>query len=467
MSGERILIIDDEPALREVLGMVLSRAGYEVRDAPSGEAGLRVFNQWMPDLVITDLTMPGVDGLDVLREVKVRAAERGKDVPVILVTAHGSAASAVEAMKEGAFDYVAKPFQNDELRLTVQKALAMRRLAEENERLHAALGTRYQLGQFVGASPRMQEVYALVRRVMGTPINCLVCGESGTGKELLAKAMHFGSERSRGPFVPVNCGALPEQLVESELFGHKKGTFTGAIRDKTGFFEAADGGTIFLDEIGEMPLSAQVKVLRALAERRVTPVGSTEEVPVDVRVIAATNKDLEAEVKAGRFREDLYYRLNVVQIDLPPLRDRAADIPTLTQHFIENFSAEYGKLLRGATPEAVRLLRAYSFPGNVRELRNIVERAVALESGPLLTAGSLPERVQGGLAAATEDQVEEEFPSAGIDLEARLSSVERRYIEKALVAANQNRTQAARLLGVTFRSLRYRLVKMGFAEDEE
>ena len=467
MSGERILIIDDEPVLREVLGMVLGRAGYEVRDAPSGEAGLRVFNQWLPDLVITDLTMQGVDGLDVLREVKVRSAESGKDVPVILVTAHGSAASAVEAMKQGAFDYVAKPFQNDELRLIVQKALAMRRLTEENERLHAALGTRYQLGQFVGASPRMQEVYALVRRVMGTPINCLVCGESGTGKELLAKAIHFGSERARGPFVPVNCGALPEQLVESELFGHKKGTFTGAIRDKIGFFEAADGGTIFLDEIGDMPLAAQVKVLRALAERRVTPVGATEEVPVDVRVIAATNKDLQAEVRAGRFREDLYYRLNVVQIDMPPLRERAADIPSLTQHFIENFSAEYGKPVRGATPEAVRLLRAYPFPGNVRELQNIVERAVALESGPLLTAGSLPERVQGGLAAAAEGEVEEEFPSAGIDLEARLSAVERRYIEKALVAADQNRTQAARLLGITFRSLRYRLVKMGLAEDDE
>ncbi|GDX79209.1 acetoacetate metabolism regulatory protein AtoC [Deltaproteobacteria bacterium] len=467
MSDERILIIDDEPALREVLTMVLGRAGYQVRDAPTGEAGLRVFSQWLPDLVITDLTMPGIDGLEVLRQVKLRAAELGKDVPVILVTAHASTASAVAAMKEGAFDYVAKPFQNDELRLMVQKALAMRRLEAENERLHAALATKYQLGQFIGASAPMLEVYGLVRRVMGTRINCLVCGESGTGKELLARAIHFGSERARGPFVPVNCGAIPENLVESELFGHKKGSFTGALRDKAGFFQAADGGTIFLDEIGEMPLSAQVKVLRALAERKIAPVGAEDEVAVDVRVVAATNRDLSADVKAGRFREDLYYRLNVVQIDMPPLRNRGADIATLTAHFIQKFATEYGKPVRGATPEAQRLLSTYAFPGNVRELQNIVERAVALETGTLVSAGALPERLQGGLAPSTEEAAEEEFPNAGIDLEARLAAVERGYILGALTAANQNRTQAARLLGITFRSLRYRLVKMGLADEEE
>jgi len=464
----RVLVIDDEPTLREVLVTVLARDGHEVRDAPSGEAGLRVFTQWTPDVVITDLTMPGIDGLEVLRRVRVRGAELGREVPVILVTAYGSAATAVAAMKEGAFDYVAKPFQNDELRLLVKKALTMRRLEEENVRLHAELGSRYQLGQIVGSSPRMQEVYNLVRRIMGTRINCLICGESGTGKELLARAIHFGSERARGPFVAVNCGAIPEQLVESELFGHRKGSFTGAVRDKEGYFQAADGGTLFLDEIGEMPLSAQVKVLRALAEKKISAVGAAEEAAVDVRVVAATNRDLAAEVKAGRFREDLYYRLNVVQIDMPPLRERAEDIKELTQHFVEKFATEYGKVVHGVTPEAQRLLRAYRFPGNVRELQNIIERAVALESGTLLSAGSLPERVQGGLAAAPEEVGNDEpFPDEGIDLEARLAAVERRYLEQALAATGGNRTQAAKLLGINFRSMRYRLVKLGMAHEEE
>ncbi len=463
----RILVIDDEPALREVLVMVLIRAGYEVRDAPSGEAGMRVFAQWLPDLVISDLTMPGIDGIEVLRRVRLQAAETGRDVPVILITAYGSTGTAVAAMKEGAFDYVAKPFNNEELRLVVQKALAMRRLEEENVRLHAALQSRYQMGQFVGTSPRMQEVYGLVRRVMGTRINCLLCGESGTGKELLARAIHYGSDRAQRPFVAVNCGAIPEALVESELFGHRKGSFTGALRDKAGYFEAAAGGTIFLDEIGDMPLAAQVKVLRVLAERRVSPVGASEEVAVDVRVVAATNRDLAAEVKAGRFREDLYYRLNVLQIDMPPLRERGDDVATLAQHFIEKFAEEYGKPLRGATPEALRLLSAYSWPGNVRELQNIVERAVALESGTLLTAGALPERLQEGLAAAGAPELEEEFPTMGIDLEARLAAMERHYIEAALAAAGHNRTAASKLLGITFRSLRYRLVKMGLEAGDE
>jgi two-component system, NtrC family, response regulator PilR len=466
-EAARILVIDDEPALREVLSMVLTRAGYEVRDAPSGEAGLRVFAQWQPDLVISDLTMPGIDGLEVLRRVRLQAAELRRDVPVILITAYASTGTAVAAMKEGAFDYVAKPFNNEELRLVVQKALAMRHLEEENVRLHAALQSRYQMGQFVGTSERMQEVYGLVRRVMGTRINCLVCGESGTGKELLARAIHYGSGRSQRPFVAVNCGAIPEALVESELFGHRKGSFTGALRDKIGYFEAADGGTIFLDEIGEMPPAAQVKVLRVLAERKVSPVGAHEEVAVDVRVVAATNRNLAAEVKAGRFREDLYYRLNVVQIDMPPLRERGEDITTLAQHFIEKFGEEYAKPIRGATPEALRLLRAYSWPGNVRELQNIVERAVALESGAVLTASALPERLHGGLAPAGLELPEEEFPTDGIDLEARLGAVERRYIEAALAASGHNRTAAARLLGITFRSLRYRLVKMGLELDED
>ncbi|MSQ02221.1 MAG: sigma-54-dependent Fis family transcriptional regulator [Myxococcales bacterium] len=467
MSAARVLIIDDEPTLREVLSMVLGKAGYEVRDAPSGEAGLRVAAQWFPDVVITDLTMPGMDGLEVLRQIKTRAAELGRDVQVVLITAYASAGTAIAAMKEGAFDYVAKPFDNEELRLVVAKALAMRRLEAENERLHAELATKYQLGQLVGTSPPMQEVYGLVRRIMNTRINCLVCGESGTGKELVARAIHFGSARARGPFVAVNCGAIPDALVESELFGHMKGSFTGALRDKPGHFEAAAGGTLFLDEVGEMPLSAQVKALRALSERMIVRVGSSEEVPVDVRIVAATNRDLRAEVAAGRFREDLYYRLNVVQIDMPPLRQRREDILVLAQHFIEKYAAEFGKPTRGATPEVQRLLRAWSYPGNVRELQNIIERAVAMEPGSLLAPASLPERLQGGVVPSVEEGDEEAFPGDGIDLDGRLTSVERRYLEAALAAAGGNRTQAARLLGISFRSMRYRLVKLGLAADEE
>ena len=465
MGRDKILIIDDEPSLREVLAMVLGRAGYDVREAASGEAGLAMFDRWRPDLVVTDLTMPGIDGLEVLRQVKVRSTQASRDVPVILVTAYASTASAVAAMKEGAFDYVAKPFQNDELRLLVAKALAMRKLEEENARLRAALGDRYGFAQLVGTSPRMQEVYTLVRRVMGTRINCLVCGESGTGKELIARSIHYGSERRDGPFVPVNCGAIPETLFESELFGYKKGAFTGAAKDKAGFFAAADGGTLFLDEIGEMPLQAQVKVLRALSERKVTAVGDTEELPVDVRVVAATNRDLVTEVKAGRFREDLYYRLNVVQIDMPPLRDRGDDVLSLAGFFVEKFAAEYAKSVAGLTPEAQRLLRAYAYPGNVRELQNIVERAVALESGTLVTAASLPDRLHGGLPHEASEAAEEAFPESGIDLEARLSALERRYLERALDAAGGNRTAAARLLGVSFRSFRYRLIKFGMAHE--
>jgi two-component system response regulator PilR (NtrC family) len=457
-----LLVVDDEPALRELLPMIFAREGYRVSTAESGERALDRWSELRPDLVVCDLNMPGMDGLELLRHVRERGAAEGRDVPVVLVTAYGSVATAVTAMKDGAFDYVAKPFHNDELRLVVRKALAMRALEEENARLRIAVGERFQLGQFVGSSPRMQEVYALVRRVMGTRINCLVCGESGTGKELLARSLHYGSERARKPFVAVNCGAVPEALFESELFGHKKGSFTGAIRDRVGHFEAADGGTLFLDEIGEMPLSSQVKVLRALAERRVTPVGGTAEVSVDVRIVAATNRDLRAEVAAGRFREDLYYRLNVVQIDLPPLRERAEDVPPLVAHFCEKFSAEYGKAVKGATPEALRLLQGYPFPGNVRELQNVIERAVALEAGALVTPSALPERVQGAMAPPPGEPEERvDVSTTGVDLEARLAEVERRYLERAIGAAHGNRTQAARLLGITFRSLRYRLAKFG------
>ena len=467
MSPERLLVVDDERGVREVLSVLFERGGFAVRTAPSGEQALAAYAEWSPDVVLTDLTMPGMSGLELLRQVKALAANEGRDVPVIILTAHGSTASAVEAMKEGAFDYVAKPFNNDELRLLVRRSLNLRALEADNARMRMELGSRYQFAQFVGASPRMQEVYALVRRVMATRINVLVCGESGTGKELLARAIHYGSERAGGPFVALNCGAIPPDLFESELFGHVRGAFTGAVRDKAGHMEAADRGTLFLDEVGELPPAAQVKVLRALQERKVTRVGATSEIAVDVRLVAATNRDLAADVKAGRFREDLYYRLNVVQVDLPPLRERLGDVAPLAQHFVEKFAAEYGKSVRGVSPEGMQLLRAYRYPGNVRELQNIVERAVVLESGALLSSASLPERVRGELGDVPAEQLEEvDFPEGGIDLDARLGAVERRYLDRALAASGGNRTQAARLLGITFRSLRYRLVKFGMALDD-
>ena len=482
MPGERLLIIDDEAGLREFMRLFLSREGYEVHSAASGEVGLELYDRLRPDLVLTDLTMPGMNGLEVLRRVKERAAREGRDVPVLLITAYGSVQTAVEAMREGAFDYLPKPFVNEDLRMRISKALAMRSLAEENARMRAELGERYQLGQMVGSSPKMQQVYALIRRVMGTRINCLIIGESGTGKELVARAIHWGSDRAQKPFVAVNCGAIPESLFESELFGHKRGSFTGANRDKDGLFQAAHGGTLFLDEIGEMPLAMQVKVLRALAERRITMIGDTREIAVDVRVVAATNRDLDQERREGRFREDLYYRLNVVQIDLPPLRDRAEDVPALAQHYLDRYAREYGKPLRGFTPEAMGMLRAYRFPGNVRELQNLMERAVVLEAGSLITPGSLPGRVQGEIRdpdaqdpaqdpapadpnADPQAEVEEFRLDGGIDLEARLNSMERRYLEQALKATHNNYTQAARLLGVTFRSFRYRLAKYNLNEE--
>jgi len=461
MSGERVLIVDDESSLREFLSILLERDGYVVRTASSGERALDIFDGFAPDVVISDLNMPGIDGVELLRQVKSRSHKAGRDVPFILVTAYGTVANAVAATREGAFDYVAKPFNNDELRLIVRRALAIRELEADNVRLRAELGERFQLGHLVGTSAKMQAVYGLVRRVMGTRINCLICGESGTGKELLARAVHFGSDRAQGPFVAVNCGAIPENLIESELFGYMKGAFTGAAQNKIGVFKAAHGGTLFLDEIGEMPLSAQVKVLRALQERKITPVGGVTEETLDVRIVAATNRDLQVEVSQGRFREDLYYRLNVVQIDMPALRERTGDIPLLIQHFIHKFAEEYGKPVRGATPECIRLLQDYRFPGNVRELQNVIERAVALEPGPVLTPASLPERVHGTFAPAGDERGELDFPPGGIDIEARIATVERRYLEKALEVTGGNRTQAAKLLGITFRSFRYRLVKFG------
>ncbi len=464
MPDVRILVVDDERSMREFLGILLTREGYQVEKAGTAELGLAAFERNPHDLVLTDLNLPGMNGLDLLRELKTRAASSARNVPIIMITAYGTAETAVEAMKRGAFDYVMKPFNNDELKLLVRRALEERALKEENLRLKTELRDRYHYGTLVGSSKAMQEVYALIERVKDTRINSLVIGESGTGKELVARAIHYSGVRRDSPFVAVNCGAIPETLIESELFGYKKGAFTGAQRDKIGFFEAANKGTIFLDEIGEMPLLTQVKVLRAIQEKKVTPVGSTEEREVDVRILAATNKVLETEVRNGRFREDLFYRLNVITLRVPPLRERRADIQELARHFIARYAREYDKPIEGLTPEAARLLQHHDFPGNVRELENLIERSVALASGTRIGADLLPDKFRPTGDVSLEETATA-FPIEGVDLDERIRSYEYTWLTRALDEAGGNKTRAAELLGMSFRSFRYRLQKHGITTD--
>ena len=455
----RLLVVDDDLSMREFLKILFVREGYEVEVASSGQQALLRVGQIWPDLVISDVNMPGMGGLELLRELKTQGAESGRDVDVVMVTAFGKTETAVEAMRNGAIDYVLKPFNNDELKLIVRRALGERALQRENTRLREELRDRHHLGNLVGRSKAMVTVYDLVNRLKDTRINVLIVGETGTGKEMVARALHYNSVRARKPFVPINCGAIPEGLVESELFGHKKGAFTGAVKDKPGYLQAADGGTVFLDEVNSLPLPVQVKLLRAIQERRFTAVGDAHEVSVDVRVIAASNADLETEVREGRFREDLYYRLNVAQIPLPPLRARREDIPDLVQHFVQRFAAEYGRKHLRVEPEVMKLFQRWEYPGNVRELQNTVERAVALCVGDLVKEEDLPERMRQGQRLGRSDGEQVEFPAEGVNLDVILEGMERKWITAALHAAGQNKTKAAGLLGLTFRSFRHRLDK--------
>ncbi|MCB9797684.1 MAG: sigma-54-dependent Fis family transcriptional regulator [Alphaproteobacteria bacterium] len=456
-----------------MLTILLRRSGYRVGRAASGEEALRRLGTEEYDLIVTDLNMPGMSGIDLIRAIRAATVEGHQDIPIVMLTGVGRTEEALAAVREGADDFVKKPFNNKEFLVVLSRVLGNRALREENLQLKQQLKQRYSLGSLIGSSPAMERVYDLVRRVKDARINCLLLGESGTGKEMVARALHYSSNRADQPFVPVNCGAIPEGLIESELFGHKRGAFTGATQDKIGYFQAADGGTIFLDEIGDMPLHTQVKVLRALSMRRVVPVGGVEEVEVDVRVIAATNKDLKEEVAAGRFREDLYYRLNVVRIDLPPLRERQWDILLLARHFIRQYATEYGKAVRDLTPEAAERLMRYTWPGNVRELRNAMEGAVALEEGHLVSTRALPRSLGGYTAPAAPVAADEpalpasaeELPDEGVDLDEVLADIERRYLVAALRKCDDNKTQAARLLGMSFRSFRYRLAKYALDSD--
>jgi two-component system response regulator PilR (NtrC family) len=456
----RLLVCDDEAGLREMLEVLLRRAGYEVASTGSCRGAIERLSGSEPfDLVITDLAMPDGSGMQVLEAAK----RRDDALQVIMITAFASTEQAVEAMRLGAYDYVQKPFKNSELLAQIEKALEKTSIVHENRTLRAHVKGAYRIGDLVGKGPRMQAVMDVVRRVASGRSSVLITGESGTGKEVVARALHQTGDRAPQPFVTVNCGALPENLMESELFGHERGAFTGATNKKDGLIRAAHGGTLFLDEIGELPTPLQVKLLRVLQERKVRPVGGQQEIEVDVRVVAATNRDVEHAVRSGSFRQDLFYRLNVIRIQLPPLRERSEDIPTLAAHFLQKHSALEGKRL-SFSPEALQWILQQTYPGNVRELENVVERAVALATEPYVVRHDL----MGGLGDETAQSPAKELevlPPEGIDLDARLGEVEMGMLVQALERTGGNRTNAAKLLQMSLRSLRYRLAKYGLGED--
>ncbi|MBL0695973.1 sigma-54 dependent transcriptional regulator [Comamonas sp. JC664] len=453
-----ILVVDDEPSMRDVLEILFTRAGFEVTCAGSVKDATMALGGVPFDLVLTDMKLGSGSGMEVLR-----AARALKEPPeVIVITAFGTAASAVEAMREGAYHYICKPFDNEELRLLVQKALEKKLLRQENRSLRAQLAPGAGM-LAVGRSPRMEAIMGLVEKVAASRTTVLIYGESGTGKELIARALHLKSPRAGHPFLPVNCAALSEGVLESELFGHVKGAFTGATTDRLGLLASAGEGTVLLDEIGEVPPAMQVKLLRVLQERKVKPVGSSQEVPFQARLVAATNRNLDAEVKAGRFREDLLYRLNVITLELPPLRERAEDIPLLASHFLARLIDELGRPGLHFTQEALKVLAGYAWPGNVRQLQNIIERAVTLSEGDALGPETLPATLRGEPAIPAGDV---QVP-VGFSLERFLDDSERRYLLAALKRTDGVKTRAAELLGLSFRSFRYRLAKHGLVDELE
>jgi two-component system response regulator PilR (NtrC family) len=465
MAKGRILVVDDEPGLRDMLGILFRREGYEVALAPGFETGKEAAKS-TPEpygVVLTDLMMPDGSGLDLLTVVK----ERSPQTEVIVMTAHSTLETAIDSMKRGAYDFVTKPFATSELRALVSKALEKRAIVFENARLKAQVA-RDKDRTLLGQAESMRKIQDVVQRIAASRSTVLITGESGTGKERVARALHEASDRKDKPFRVINCGAIPETLIESELFGHERGAFTGATNRHLGIFREADGGTVLLDEVGELATPLQVKLLRVLQERKVRSVGAAAETAIDVRVLAATNRNVEEDVKSGKFRQDLYYRLNVIRIEVPPLRERREDIGPLAEHFLHRCAAEHDKEIRGLSPDALRALDGYAFPGNVRELENVVERAVALATGPLIGLGDLPKEISG--AAGQTTPYLQTLPEEGCNLDDVLGELERRLIVQALERSGGVRTQAAKLLGVTLRSLRYRLQKLAMEEaggDEE
>ncbi|MBN1850505.1 MAG: sigma-54-dependent Fis family transcriptional regulator [Deltaproteobacteria bacterium] len=451
---QNILVVDDDTSMREFLEILLTKEGYQVSIAESGEQGCRMLMDQRFDLVITDIRMKDVDGIDVLKKTK----EVSPETMVVMISAFASAETAVEAMREGAYDYIPKPFKVKEFKKIVSDTLKSKRsISIETE--NGTDKDKQHFGCLIGESPRMRQIYDLIERVAKTKTNILISGESGTGKELVAKAVHEQSPRKDKPFVVINCAGIPETLIESELFGYKKGAFTGAATDKEGLFEAGDGGTVFLDEVGELPPLIQVKLLRVIQERTFTAVGGTEEKRVDVRIISATNKNLEQEVIEKRFREDLYFRLNVIHIKMPPLREREGDLPLLGQFFLEKYSKELGKDVQKISAYAMDILGQYPFPGNVRELENIIERSVALETSNIVLPDSLTlshfHQERHG-----EGRRRTDLTSEGIDLDEVMAEAEKDYIINAMKLAHGSKQKAAELLGLSFEAFRYRLSKL-------
>ncbi len=451
-----LLVVDDERSMREMLEILLRKAGHEVSSEEDAAAACARVEAEDFDLIISDLRLGQRSGIEVLERTKAIRPQ----TEVLIITAYATTENAIQAMKLGAYDYLTKPFKVDELLVVVEKALEKRALAQENVSLRRRLGERVKYAGILGKSAAMHELFALIEKVAPSRTNVLVTGESGVGKELVARAIHAKGARVDGPFVAVNCGAIPEGLIESELFGHERGAFTGAVSAKPGLFTTAGGGTLFLDEIGELPLAVQVKLLRALQQRVIRTVGGTQDLEVDVRIVAATNLDLEVEVREGRFREDLYYRLNVIGLKVPPLRARREDILLLAEHFIERIAMEQGKSGVRFSSRARRLIADYDFPGNVRELENLVERAVTLVDGEVIEPDVFPPHLREAADSRLIATEEGESIPEGFDLQAHLDSYERSLLERALEQAQGVKTQAARILGIEYRSMRYRLEKL-------
>ncbi|WP_029918193.1 sigma-54-dependent transcriptional regulator [Pelobacter seleniigenes] len=454
-NKSQILLIDDEPDSCKALSLLLSKAGYSVESCHSGEKALSLLRTHPFDLIISDLLLPGVSGIDILKQVK----EDSPETCVILITGNASAETAVEAMKEGALDYITKPFNFERLKIQVAKALEKSRLVLENQYLRQQLHGRYRFDNIIGTSQAMQLVFERMEKIAGTDSTILVLGASGTGKELVAKAIHYNSSRKDKPFIAINCGAIPEDLLESELFGHVKGAFTSAVADKPGKFEVANGGTIFLDEIGDMPLHLQMKLLRVLQEHEIERIGSSRKIHLDVRLISATNVDLQLKVKEGRFREDLYYRLNVIPIHLPPLKERRGDIPQLARYFMEKICKEMNRPLIGIGVDALRAMEAYDWPGNVREMENIIERTVALTDSTEIGCSDLPSDI--GKFQSQELTITPKITANGIDMNQVIADIERELIVQALDLGHGVKARAAELLNINRTTLVEKIKRLG------
>ncbi len=458
MAKKRILIVDDDSYVREATEAILSARNYEVETAPEGKTALQKLDEGEYDLLLSDIRMPGMNGLELLEAARAKVP----DIHIIMLTAFGTVEDAVDAMKKGAYDYIQKGTDPSEIEIVVDRALQFQETERENRRLRSELQDRYSFGNMIGKAHNMEQVFDLIETVADSRATVLVTGESGTGKELVARALHYNSGRCSGPFIRLNCAALPKDLMESELFGHEKGAFTGAIKQTRGRFEMADGGTLLLDEISEIDPSLQAKLLRVLQEREFERIGSAQTIKVDVRIVATTNRDLQSEVEEGNFREDLYYRLNVIEMALPSLRERKEDIPALISSFIDRFNQENGKSVEGIRDDSLDLLGQYNWPGNVRELENYIERAVVVARGPVLEPGDFPAKLANGPVGLQDH---------GLQVGMTVHEIERQLIMKTLEACRGNRTEAAAMLGISTRTLRNKLHEYGamdaFKSDDD